>query len=235
MLKNISKILKKYRLILIINIAGIISFILAFITPTTKIYHVNFIFKISNDIEYQRLFNSRELNKEDLYLEITETINQILKLRHTDRNWCKIVLKNNSYNTFKYKNLYLLEFQSSHNEVSLNAINKCYDEFEKYIAKTNENYLNLTRFIYNEKYEILSRQYNKSTFALDLEYLLNTDAIKLNKNIITLSKQINETKNLFDNKISRFFSYFIILSFLFTILVNYKKFVLLIKKKNYLK
>jgi hypothetical protein len=234
MLKNIFKISNKYRLILITNIAGIISVILTFITPATKIYYVNFIVQISNEVEYQRLFNSGQLNRQNIYQEITESIDEHIKFKNKNNtSSCKTVLNNNNYNTFKYLNIYLVEFQLSHNEKNLNAVNECFDEFEKIITKVNNNYVALAKFIYSEKYAIFNYQNNNFRDSYNFQNFLNNDEIKLNKNIIVLSKTINETESLFDNKISRFFCYFIILSFLFIFLVNYKKFELLIKKYHY--
>jgi hypothetical protein len=212
--------------------AGIISVILTFITPPTKIYHVNFIATISDEVEYQRLF-IREISKEDIYLEITESINDLTKLQYIENNSCKIALNNNSYNTFKYRNFYLIEFQLSHNKMNLNAVNECYGEFEQIIKKINNKYIRLAEFIYTEKYAFFNHQNDKSKNSYNLQFFLNNNEIKLNKNILFASKKINETKHLFDNKTSRFFSYFIILSFLFAFLINYKKFELLIKKQHY--
>ena len=230
MLKNIFKFSKKYRLFHLTSIAGIISIILTFITPTTKIYHVNFVFKISNASEYQSLFFSKEINKEDIYLEITELINEHIKLIGP----CTVALKNNNYNTFKYPSSYLVEFQISHNKENLNVTNECYDVFEKIGTQINDKYIRIIKFIYVKKYGLELNRIDKTNSSFNIEnfidnYLYNYE-IKFNQNILTPSKIISERESLFDNRITRFFSFFIILSFLFIFLLNYKKLELLIKK-----
>ena len=235
MLKNIFKISKKYRLILLTSIAGIISIILTFITPTTKIYHVNFVFKISNANEYQSLFFTREINKEDLYLEITELINEHIRfIGEKKESSCKIALKNNNYNTFKYPNSYLVEFEISKNKKNLNATNECYDVFEQIGTQINNKYIKVAKFIYAQKYGLELNRRDKTNSSPNIANFLNNylynDEIKFNQNILTSSKIITETESLFDNRISRFFSFFIILLSLFIFLLNYKKLELLIKK-----
>lgn len=233
MLKNIFKILRKYRFFLITSIAGIISVILTFITPATKIYHVNFIVRISDEMEFQKILISREINREDLYQEITESINELTKFGHKENNACKIALNNNTYNTYKYKNFYLVEFQLSHSKENLNATSECYGGFEQIIKKINDKYKRLAEMIYTEKYMNFKYRNDMLKNSYEFKNFLNNDEVKINKNFLVLSKEISETKSLFDNKITRFFCYFIILSFLFTLFINYKKFELLIKKYHY--
>ena len=233
MLKNIFKILKKYRFFLITSIAGIISVILTFITPATKIYYVNFTVRISDEIEFQRILNSKEINREDLYQEITESINELAKFEHKENSGCKIALHNKTYNTYKFKNFYLIEFQLSHSKENLNATSECYGEIEQIIKKINDKYIRLTEMIYTEKFMNFKYRNDMSKNSYEFKNFLNNDEVKINKNILVLSKKITETESLFDNKITRFFCYFIILSFLFTLFINYKKFELLIKKYRY--
>lgn len=74
MLKKFISNKKKSRLIAIIIITALISSILTYVSPASKIYRVKYTLNISENVYYQKLLISRELDINKLVTEVREEI-----------------------------------------------------------------------------------------------------------------------------------------------------------------
>lgn len=222
MLKKFISNKKKSRLIAIIIITALISSILTYVSPASKIYRVKYTLNISENVYYQKLLISRELDINKLVTEVREEI-QLLN-NQSEKNFdngCYKIWGKNTYDILKFSNSIVIEFETDINK--LEEVNKCYNAIVILIEKLNKKIKSLTRFIYAEKIyfnralEINDKTYNK--FSDDLETFTKENIIRINAFYMP-TKDFFQKENYFDKKINRFISYFIIL-FIFLLTLTY--------------
>ena len=233
MLKKFISNKKKFRLILIIIITVLISIILTYASPASKVYRVKYILKFSDNILYQKLLYSKELDVDKLQTEVREEINFLTNYSVKNfNNGCFEIWKKNTYDIFKYSSSITIEFESDVNK--LEEINKCYNTIEILIAKLNKKISKLTGFIYAEKLYYNKAQLftdNKEIKFIDDLQKINTDQnLKMNANFYNLTKDFYQKENYFDKKINRFISYFIVLFIFLLFLTNFKRIIYKIKQ-----
>lgn len=226
MLKTFISNKKKSRLIAVIIITALISIILTYASPVSKVYRVKYTLNFSESVLYQKLLYSKELDMDKLLTEVREEIqflnNSSVKNRN---NGCLEIWKKNTYDIFKYTNSIVIEFETDINK--LEEINKCYNAIEIQIEKLNKKIKALTRFIYAEKiyYNKLTINSTDVKFYNDFEKFIKEQIIRIDENFYHPTKDFFQKENYFDKKINRFISYFIILFIFLLFLTNFNKII----------
>jgi len=233
MLKKFISNKKNSRLIAIIIITALISIILTYVSPVSKVYRVKYTLNFSENILYQKLLYSKELDIDKLQTEVREEIQFLNNFSEKNfNNGCFEIWKKNTYDIFKYSNSIIIEFETDINK--LEEINKCYKTIEIQIEKLNKKIKTLVRFIYAEKI-----YYNKSKlitdktdikFFEDLEKFNEEQIIPINENFYNPTKDFFQKENYFDKKINRLIGYFIILFIFLVLLNNFNKIINKIKQ-----
>jgi hypothetical protein len=233
MLKKFISNKKNSRLIATIIITTLISIILTYVSPVSKVYRVKYTLNFSENVLYQKLLYSKELDIDKLQTEVREEIRFLHN--HSVKNFnngCFEIWKKNTYDIFNYSNSIIIEFETDINK--LEEINRCYNAIEIQIEKLNNKIKTLTRFIYAEKI-----YYNKtplitdktdSIFFDDLEIFNKNQIIRVNENFYNPTKDFFQKENYFDKKINRFISYFIILFIFLLFLTNFNRIINKIKQ-----
>ena len=233
MLKKFISNKKKSRLIPIIIITGLISIILTYVPPASKVYRVKYTLNFSENVLYQKLLYSKELDIDKLQTEVREEIQFLNNYSVKNfNNGCFEIWKKNTYDIFKYSNSIIIEFETNINK--LEEINKCYNTIEIQIEKLNKKIKSLVRFIYSEKiyYNKLQSFTNKADtkFFDDLESFNKEQIVRINENFYNPTKDFFQKENYFDKKINRFISYFIILFIFLLFLTNFNRIINKIKQ-----
>jgi hypothetical protein len=233
MLKKFISNKKKSHLISIIIITTLISIILTYVSPETKIYRVKYTLSFSENVLYQKLLYSKELDIDKLQIEVREQIHFLNNgTVNNFNNGCFKMWKKNTYDVYKYSNSIIIEFETDINK--LEEINKCYNAIEIQIEKLNKKIIRLVRFIYAEKIYYNKNQLidNKENikFFDDLETFNKEQFIRINENFYILTKDFYQKENYFDKKINKFISYFIILFIFLLFLTNFKIIIYKIKQ-----
>lgn len=233
MLKKFISNKKKSRLIAIIIITALISIILTYVSPVSKVYRVKYTLNFSENVLYQKLLYSKELDIDKLQTEVREEIQFLNNYSVKNfNNGCFEIWKKNTYDILKYSNAIIIEFETNINK--LEEINKCYNSIEIQIEKLNKKIKSLTRFIYAEKIyynklQLITDKTDTKPFH-DLELFNKEQIIRINENFYNTTKDIFQKENYFDKKINRFISYFISLFIFLLFLTNFNRIINKIKQ-----